>query len=114
MNNNAPHRMGSGMADKAADGASRAVREMGNTARQLGNTVMTALDGPPQDLLGVKGPHRMIDSLANAGLRAGENFMTNGVIGSAKQMGEGISQALDQPMDQLGNVGDLGAKMPFK
>lgn len=113
MNNNAPHRMGSKMADDAANGVSQAIRDVGGTARQIGGTIMQTLDRPFQDVLGMKGPHRVVDSLANGGLRAGENFMTNGVIGSVKQLGEGISQALDQPMDQLGNVG-AGVKMPFK
>lgn len=97
-----PHRVIGDIANGIADG----IDSLGNGAVRAiegaGESLMSALDKPFTDVTGMQGPHRVIDRAARGAIDAGVNFASRGVIGSVKTAGEGLMEALDHPLEQIG------------
>lgn len=89
-----------------ADGIANAIDGVGNglvsAVEGAGESVMGALDKPFTGVTGIQGPHRAIDKAAKEVIEAGHNFASRGVIGSVKTAGEGLMEALDHPLEQVG------------
>lgn len=107
-----PHRVVDGIVDGLAQGAQDVVGSLAGGLKGAGNAVMNAVDKPPQALLHKQGPHRIVDRGLNAGVDAATQFVNQGVIGSVRTLGEGISRALDQPTEEIGLPPDLGGGGP--
>jgi hypothetical protein len=97
-----PHRL----VDSVADGIVNGINSFGNTAvstvKGVGKTVMGGLDKPFGMISGGReGPHRIADRFADSAADAVTNFVSTGVAGSVKKIGEGAMRALDQPLEQI-------------
>ena len=97
-----PHRVIGNILDGLAEG----IDGLGNGAVRavegVGESVMSALDKPFTGVTGMQGPHRVIDKAAKGAIDAGVNFASRGIIASAKTAGEGLMEALDHPLKQIG------------
>lgn len=96
-----PHRGIGGVVRGVVDGVEGLGNGVVRAVEGAGETVMSALDKPFTEVTGMQGPHRIIDSAAKGIIDAGNNFVNQGIIGSAKIAGEGFMKALDHPLDQL-------------
>lgn len=96
------HRVVTGALDGLATGAQQVVASVAGGAKGAGGAIMGALDGPPRQVVGMEGPHRIIDRALNGLVDGATNGLSQGVIGSLKIAGGGINRALDQPVEQLG------------
>ncbi len=105
----APHRVIDGMLDKVASGATGLVNSVGGTIRSTGAQITDALD-KPFEMVGIQGPHHMVDRALNGMGGAITDFVDNGVIGSARAAGKGVMSALDHPIEQLSGVGAMKFK----
>jgi|GEM_PF-1530524 len=97
-----PHRVVGNIADGIANGVDGLGNGVVNAVKGVGESVMSALDKPFTGVTGMQGPHRTIDHVAKGAIDAGVNFASQGVIGSTKTVGEGIMEALDHPLEQIG------------
>ena len=101
------------MVDKMVDGAVGAVQGIisstAGAVKGAGQQVMSALDKPFQQVVGIEGPHRAIDRLANGALDTTLNFINSGIIGSARVAGKALMSAADHPFQQVGR----GMKLKF-
>ena len=109
-----PHRVVDSIAEGIANGATGLISAGVNAVKGAAETVMKALDTPFTQVTGKEGPHRIIDRAADGAVDAGVNFVENGVIGTAKKVGEGVMKALDQPPEQIGIPPELGKFQIFK
>ena len=97
-----PHRVVGNIADGIANGIDGLGNGVVNAVKGVGESVMSALDKPFTGVTGMQGPHRAIDKAAKGAIDAGVNFASRGVIGSTKTAGEGLMEALDHPLEQVG------------
>jgi len=107
-----PHRVVTNALTGLATGAQGVISSVASGVKGAGESVMSGLDGPPRDVAGVQGPHRIPDRLLDAGVDAAQNFFSQGVVGSAKIGIEGVARALDQPLEQMG-VGRM-SRFPWR
>ena len=97
-----PHRVIGNIMDGLANGINGLGNGVVTAIEGVGESVMSALDKPFTGVTGMQGPHRAIDQAAKGAINAGVNFASQGIIGSAKTAGEGIMEALDHPLEQVG------------
>jgi hypothetical protein len=97
-----PHRVIGNILDGLANGINGLGNGVVGAIEGVGESVMSALDKPFTGVTGMQGPHRAIDKAAKGAIDAGVNLASHGVIGSAKTAGEGLMEALDHPLEQVG------------
>ncbi len=96
-----PHRVIGNFLDGVANGVDSLGNGAVRTIEDAGEGVMSALDKPFTEVTGMQGPHRAVDRAAKGFLDATANLGSRGIVGSAKEAGEGIMRALDHPLEQL-------------
>lgn len=99
-----PHKIVDQALNGLANGVSGLIRSAATGIKSAGNSINTSLDEPLRALGITEGPHHVIGDLIDAGVDAGANFPTSGIIDSLKIMGQGMSRALDRPAVQIGKI----------
>jgi len=97
-----PHRVIGNILDGIANGINGLGNGIVGAVKSVGESLMGALDKPFTGVTGMQGPHRAIDKAAKGAIDAGVNFASQGVIGGAKTLGEGLMETLDHPLEQIG------------
>ena len=97
-----PHRVIDDIAVGLVNGINGLGNGVVNAVKGAGESVMSSLDKPFTEVTGMQGPHRAIDHVAKGAIDAGVNFASHGIIGSVKIAGEGLMEALDHPLEQMG------------
>lgn len=97
----APHRVVDSLLDGVANSAQGVVASIIGGLKGAGEGMSVALDKPFKELTGKSGPLCIIDRALNGYADAVKNGINNGGIASLKIMGEGITRALDHPIEQL-------------
>ena len=102
-----PHRIVDGAADGLAEGAKGLIGTIADGLKGAGESLMRALDGPPQQLLGREGPHRIMDRF-NDGFVDGARHAYKETVQALQITGEGLQSALDHPPQNVGLPPDIG------
>lgn len=97
-----PHRVIGNIMNGVANGIDGLGNGVVGAVEGVGESVMSALDKPFTGVTGMQGPHRAIDKAARGAIDAGVNFARQGIIDSVKTAGEGLMEALDHPLEQIG------------
>ena len=97
-------RIGDGLGSGVSSGFSGIVSAL----QSAGKAVMSGLDEPFQKVTGKQGPHRILDRAADGLASATTNAINTGIIGSAESLAHGLTNAIDQPFEELAG----GLKLP--
>jgi hypothetical protein len=109
-----PHRVLDNICGGIVGAAEGLLRSGVNAVKGAGKEVIRALDTPVRDITGKEGPINMVDRVADGIVDAGENFVENGIVNTAKTAKEGVMRALDHPPEQIGFPPKLGMPQLFK
>jgi phage-related protein len=104
-----PNNVVNGVLDGLANGVKGAVNGVLGAFQGVGKTVVNGLDKPFYAITKKQGPLHIVDRAADGVKNGTENFIDNGIIGSLQDVGHGINNALQHPIDQIAG----GIKMPF-
>ena len=108
-----PHRLVGGVIDGVAEAVKGVVSSVVGGIQGTGEQVMRATDAPLKATLGIEGPLRIIDGVADGATNAARTFVNQGIIEPIQQFGEGVSVALDHPLRQVGGGAGSLPPLPF-
>ena len=102
-----PHRVIGNMADDLASGAKDVVSDVAGIVKGTGNTINKTVDKPFRALIGIEGPQHIVGDVIDGFIDGATNFINQGVIGSAQEVGQGFVKALDEPVKVINNLGRM-------
>lgn len=109
---NYPHRMITGTVDSIARGAEGIVGAITGGFQSAGSQIQSAVDAPFQQVIRMQSPAHVPGDILDGVAGAARNAINRGVIGSAREVGQGIERALDRPMDAINRSGHINMRMP--